>query len=104
MDLRQLARLALQVGIIEALAIHVQEIVVFVVDAPGGAHAEIAEFCRLVRGVPALHDLVESHGTFAGIVKSQPFCPHHGAAERGGVLLANTYSPTVWRMCASVAA
>jgi PIN domain len=55
MELGQLARLALQVGIIEALPIHVQEIVGFVVDAPGGAHAVIAELGRLVRGVPALH-------------------------------------------------
>ena len=49
-------------GILHALAQYVQEIEVLAGDAPARAHAEIAELSRLVGGVPALHDAVESGG------------------------------------------
>src|SRR6516162_10217792 len=69
------------------LATKFQQIVVLVMDAPGSADAVIAELGCLVRGVPALHDLVKTIGALAGIVKSQPSCSYHCTAERDGVLL-----------------
>ena|SRR5437868_2587767 len=55
--------------------------------APGGAHAVIAEFCCLVSRIPALYDVAEPIRGLARIIILQPAGLHHGAAERGRVLL-----------------
>src|SRR4029077_6783635 len=53
---------ALQFAIVHALAQDMQQAQVLPRDAPARARAEIAELGRLVGGVPALHDAVESGG------------------------------------------
>jgi len=55
--------------------------------SPGCAHREIAEFGRLVGGVPALHDAVEPRGQFAVAIALEPFRLGQPAAQRGGGLL-----------------
>ncbi|HXO39275.1 MAG TPA: hypothetical protein VN872_11595 [Candidatus Acidoferrum sp.] len=45
---------AFQIGVIEALAEYVQQVVKAVKDAPGGANAKIIEIAALVCCIPAL--------------------------------------------------
>src|SRR6202022_2445698 len=73
---------ALQFGIFHALAQYVQQIEVLAGNAPGGADAEIAELGRLVGGVPALHDAVESGGQLIGRVSPEPRRLDHAATLR----------------------
>ena len=55
--------------------------------APGRAHREIAELGRLVGGVPALHDAVETLRPIFLAVTLEPFRLDQSAAQRGRRLL-----------------
>ena len=66
-----LAHRALQVGVFQAAAQHLEQIEVFAVDPPAGANAEIAELGRLAGGVPALHDALEFRRQFVGPCRNQ---------------------------------
>ena len=54
---------------------------------PGRTHAVVAEFRRLVRGIPALDDLAEAVRALTRFIILEPSGFDHGAAERRRVLL-----------------
>src|SRR4030095_8861072 len=56
MPFRQLLHLALEVGVIETLTKNVQQIIATLMGTPGRAYAVVAEFGRLIRGIPTLYD------------------------------------------------
>src|SRR6516162_6685669 len=62
-----------------------EEVLAF--DPPSRAHAEITELGRLVGGVPALHDAVESLRPFVLAIALEPFRLDQAAPQRGGGLL-----------------
>src|ERR1700730_8580241 len=88
-----LAHRALQFGVLRAPAQYMQQIEVLAGDAPARAHAEIAELGRLVGGVPALHDAVESGGQLIGRVSPEPRRLDHAAALRCRHLLVLAGGP-----------
>src|SRR5271155_4045419 len=78
---------ALERRIFEPPAENTEEEEVLAAHSPSRAHREIAEFRRLVGGVPALHDAVEALRSLALAVALEPFGFHHAAAQWRGRLL-----------------
>ena len=62
----------------------------FAFDAPGRAHAKIAELGGFVSGVPALHDALEALRPFVLTIAPEPFGLDQAAAQgsRGLLILA----------------
>src|SRR3979490_1970 len=84
---RQLPQFSLQVGVIEALTEHVQQVIVFLVYTPSRANAVVTQLRCLVGGVPALHGLDKAFRAVARLVIPEPGCSNDGSAKRRRVLL-----------------
>src|SRR5439155_24511512 len=82
-----LAHRALQRRIFEAPAEHSEQKEVLASDAPSRAYREIAELGRLVGGVPALHNAVETLRPLLLAIALEPFRLDQAAAQRCGGLL-----------------
>src|SRR6516225_3187122 len=59
----------------------------FAFDAPGRAHAKIAELGGFIGGVPALHDALEALRPFVLTIAPEPFGLDQAAAQGGRGLL-----------------
>src|SRR5438045_9728750 len=84
---RQLPQFSLQVGVIEALTEHVQQVIAVLVYTPSRANAVVTQLRCLVGGVPALHGLDKAFRAVARLVIPEPGCPDDGSAKRRRVLL-----------------
>src|SRR3984893_7624573 len=82
-----LAHRALERRIFEPPAQYAEQEEFFALHAPSCAHREIAELGRLVGGVPALHDAVETLRQFILAIALEPDRLDQAAAQRGGGLL-----------------
>src|SRR5207244_1349133 len=69
-----------QVRIVQAFADHMQQINSLVLDAPGGAHTEVAELSTLVRCVPALKNQIEFRRFLPGLIEPKPLLLDHSPA------------------------
>src|SRR5580658_7557192 len=82
-----LSRGPLEVGVAELLAEHVEQIEVLLPEPPSGADGIIRELGGLVRGIPALNDLLEFTIERLRIVTPEPLRAHHAATGGRGRLL-----------------
>src|SRR5215469_2545763 len=68
---------ALEARIVQTVSHYVQEIDLLFGHSPGRTHAEITEFARLIRGIPAIYNLVELLRQIFWSVTLEPLFLYH---------------------------
>ncbi len=72
MKVRQFPQTLLELGVLHPRSEHVQQVIVIVLNEPGGADRVIIDFLSLGGGIPALDNPVTRHSLRRVAIKPEP--------------------------------